>query len=172
MRILLGITGAFLGLLIVALLSMSWVVVYVHDRDEGLRLVIPAPVFLAEIGLRLGGIHKNAIDLPPEAREALPLLRPLIEELRKAPDFEMVRVQEPGLDISVRKAGDTLDISVDDHGEQVRVKAPLSLVETAARAMEDGHLRIGELSGIFHGVSRMKLVDVHQDNQDVRIWIW
>lgn len=172
MRILLGTAGVFLGLAIVTVLSTSWLVVYVHEKNEGWRIMVPAPVFLADMALRFGEVRAEQIDLPDEARELLPALGPIVEELDKAPDFEMVRVQEPGTEVSIRKVGQYFDISVIDGDDDVHVKVPLATLRAAARAAADGHLRIGELAGALHGVSRTKLVDVRQADQDVSVWIW
>lgn len=172
MRILLGIVGVFLGLVIVTVLSTSWLVVYVHEKNEGWRLMIPAPVFLADMALRIGGFQAERIDLPPEAREILPMLRPLVDELAKAPDFEMVRVEEPGLDLSIRKVGQSFEVSVVEDEQTVQVTVPMAALEAAARAGEDGRLGIGELVGALRGVSHTKLVDISQSGQDVAVWVW
>lgn len=172
MRILLGIVGVFLGLAIVTVLSTSWLVVYVHEKNEGWRLMVPAPVFLADIALRIGGVQAERIDLPPEALEVLPMLRPLVDELAKAPDFEMVHVEEHGLNVSIRKAGQGFDVSVIEDDQTVHVTIPMTALDAAARAAGDGQLRIGELAGMLRGVSHTKLVDVRQPDQDVSVWVW
>lgn len=172
MRIILGIVGVFLGLSIVTVLSTSWLVVYVHEKNEGWRLMVPAPVFLADIALRIGGAQAEQVDLPPEALEFLPMLRPIVDELAKAPDFEMIRVEEPGQNVSVRKVGQNFEVSVLEDDQTVHVTIPLAALEAAARAARDGQLRIGELAGMLHGVSRTKLVDVRQPGQDVAVWVW
>jgi hypothetical protein len=171
-RILLGIAGVSLGLMIVTVLSTSWLVVYVHEKNEGWRLMVPAPVFLADMALRISGAHAERVDLPPEAREILPMLRPIVDELAKAPDFEMVHIEEPGLDLSIRKAGQSFEVSIVEDDQTVHVTVPMAALDTAARAAGDGRLRIGELAGALHGVSRTKLVDVRQSDQDVAVWIW
>ena len=172
MRILLGIVGVFLGLTVVTVLSTSWLVVYVHEKNEGWRLMVPAPVFLADMALRIGGAQAERVDLPPEALELLPMLGPIVDELAKAPDFEMVRVEEPGQNVSIRKVGQSFEVSVLEDDQTVHVTIPLATLEAAARAAGDGQLRIGELAGMLHGVSRTKLVDVRQPDQDVSVWVW
>jgi hypothetical protein len=171
-RVFLGIIGVFVGLMIVTVLSTSWLVVYVHQKEEGWRLMVPAPVFLADIALRIGGAQAEQADLPPEALEFLPMLRPLVDELAKAPDFEMVHVEEPGLNVSIRKVGQSFDVSVVDEEQTVHVTVPLAALQAVACAVGDGHLRIGELAGALHGVAHTKLVDVRQPDQDVSVWIW
>mgnify|MGYP007122485562 CR=1 FL=1 len=172
MRVFLGIVGVFLGLVIVTVLSTSWLVVYVHQKEEGWRLMVPAPVFLADIALRIGGAQAQQVDLPPEALEFLPMLRPIVDELAKAPDFEMVHVEEPGLSVSIRKVGQSFDVSVIDEDQTVHVTVPMAALQAAARAAGDGYLRIGELAGAFDCVSHTKLVDVRQPDQDVSVWVW
>jgi hypothetical protein len=171
-RIFLGIIGVVLGLMIVAVLSTSWLVVYVHEKNEGWRLMVPAPVFLADLALRIGGVQAERVELPREAREVLPMLQPIADELEKAPDFEMVHVEEPGLNLSIRKVGQSFEVSVVEDEQTVHVTVPMSSLKAAARAASDGHLRIGELAGTFDGVSRTKLVDVRQPDQDVSVWVW
>lgn len=172
MRIFLGIIGVFLGLMIVTALSTSWLVVYVHEKNEGWKLMVPAPVFLADVALRIGGLQAERVELPHEAREVLPMLQPIVDELEKAPDFEMVHVQEPNLNLSIRKVGQGFDISVVEDEQTVHVIVPMRALKAAARAASDGHLRIGELAGSFDGVSRTKLVDVRQSDQAVSVWVW
>jgi hypothetical protein len=171
-RIFLGIVGVFVGLVIVTVLSTSWLVVYVHQKEEGWRLMVPAPVFLADIALWIGGAQAQRVDLPPEALEFLPMLRPIVGELAKAPDFEMVHVEELGLNVSIRKIGQSFEVSVVDEGQTVHVTVPMAALQAVARAAGDGHLRIGELAGALHGVARTKLVDVRQHDQDVSVWVW
>jgi len=146
--------------------------VYVHEKNEGWRLVVPAPVFLADMALRIGGAQAERVDLPPEALEFLPMLRPIVDELAKAPDFEMVRVEEPGHNVSVRKVGQSFEVSVVEDDQTVHVTVPMAALEAGARAAGDGQLRIGELAGAFAGVSRTKLIDVRQPDQDVSVWVW
>ncbi len=172
MRILLGIIGVFLGLVIVTVLSTSWLVVYVHEKNEGWRLMVPAPVFLADIALWFGGAQAERVDLPPEALEFLPMLRPVVDELAKAPDFEMVHVEEPGLNVSIRKVGPSFAVSVVENDQTVHVTVPMAALEAAVRAAGDGQLKIGDLAGALHGVSHTKLVDVRQPDQDVSVWVW
>jgi hypothetical protein len=171
-RILLGIVGVFLGLVIVTVLSTRWLVVYVHEKDQGWRLMVPAPVFLADIALRFAGAHAERVELPREAQEFLPMLRPLVDELAKAPDFEMIHVEEPGLDLSIRKVGQSFQVSVVEGEQTVRVTVPMAALETAARAASDGRLGAGELAGALRGVSHTKLVDIRQSDQDVAVWVW
>ncbi len=172
MRSCLGIIGVLLALAIVVALSTSWVVVYVDDREEGIKVLIPAPVFLADIALHIGDVYADEVDLPPEAEEFLPLLLPLVEELVQAPDFELLHVEESDLDVSIRKTGNLFDISVVDGDQVVRVKVPVSALDRAARAVGDGRLEIGELAGMLHGISRTQVVNVSMPDQDVRVWIW
>ena len=172
MRILLGIVGVFLGLVIVIVLSTSWLVVYVHEKNEGWRLMVPAPVFLADMAVRIGGAQAKRVDLPPEVLEFLPMLQPIVAELAKAPDFEMVHVEEPGLNLSIRKVGQSFEVSVVEDEQTVYVRVPVAALQAAARAASDGQLRIGELAGALDGISRTKLIDVRQPDQDVSVWVW
>lgn len=172
MRSCLTIVGVFLAIVVVAALSTSWVVVYVDDRSEDFKIVVPAPVFLADIALQVGEAYVDDPELPAEAREALLMVPPLVEELAKAPDFELLRVEQPNLNVSVRKIGQMLDISVEEAEQTVHVKVPVHALERAAEAVSDGNLRIGELSGLLRGVSRTELVNVSMPDQDVRVWVW
>jgi hypothetical protein len=172
-RSCLGIIGVLLALAIVAALSTSWVVVYVDDREEGIKVLIPAPmIFLADIALHGGDVYADEVDLPPEAKEFLLLLLPLVEKLVQAPDFELLHVEESDLDVSIRKTGNLFDISVVDGDQVVRVKVPVSALERVARAVGDGQLQIGELARMLHGISRTQVVNVSMPDQDVRVWIW
>ena len=165
MRTCLGIIGVLLALTIVAALSTSWIVVYIDDREEGIKVLIPAPVFLADVAFHVGDVYADELDLPPEAEEFLPLLLPLVEELVQAPDFELLHVEESDLDVSIRKTGNLFDISVVDGDQVVRVKVPVSALERAVRAVSNGQLEIGELAGMLRGISRIQVVSVSMPDQ-------
>jgi hypothetical protein len=100
------------------------------------------------------------------------MLRPLVDELAKAPDFEMVHVKEPGLDLSIRKVGQSFEVSVIEGEQSVRVRVPMGALEATARAASDGRLGLGELAGALREVSHTKLVDIRQSDQDVAVWVW
>ncbi len=96
----------------------------------------------------------------------------MVDELAKAPDFEMVHVEEPGLQLSIRKIDQSFRVSVVEDEQTVQVTVPITALETAARAADDGRIRIGEFAGVLRGVSRTKIVDVRQPDQDVAVWVW
>ena len=103
------------------------VVVDVKEPRGGHHIVVPVPLALAQVAAAFVPLDKTRVHLPREAEQYMPVARQVLEALATAEDGELVRVEEPGQKVSVRKEGDVLRINVDDGDEHVKVQVPISL---------------------------------------------
>ena len=103
------------------------VVVDVKEARGGHHFVVPVPLALAQVAAAFVPAEKMRLRLPHEAEQYMPVARQVLTALAEAEDGELVRVEEPGQKVSIRKEGDIVRVSVDDGDEHVRVQVPISL---------------------------------------------
>ena len=72
-----------------------------------------------------------------QAREALPILRAVIKELKKYPDAEFVEVIDHDQHVLVRTHDGKLQIDVDTPDEKVHVLCPLSTIDDVTSQLEE-----------------------------------
>jgi hypothetical protein len=102
-------------------------VVDVQEKAGGHHIVVPVPLALAQVAAAFVPERKSTVRLPAEAERYLPVARDVLTALAEAEDAELVRVEEPGKDVSIRKEGDLLHIRVHDGEHQVNVQVPIRL---------------------------------------------
>ncbi len=153
--------------------SMTWVLVDIDERQpDGMHLFIPAPLALADLAVRLAphdALEPVDIDLEPEYVQ---LAKAAIEELGRAGDFEMVRVEERDETVVVRIENGMVHVAVDNPNEQVRVRAPLRSIAAALDAVQDGKIRPVSLLPALDDLPSGRLVEVHDRDTDVTISVW
>jgi hypothetical protein len=71
------------------------------------------------------------------AREAMPILRALVKELKKYPDAEFVQVDDGDQHVRMRTVGGRLQIEVDARDQKVHVLCPLSTIEDVTIQLEE-----------------------------------
>jgi hypothetical protein len=71
------------------------------------------------------------------AREALPILRAVLKELKKYPDAEFVEVTDPREHVRIRTHDGKLQIDVEGVDEHVHVLCPLSTIEDVTVQLEE-----------------------------------
>ena len=71
------------------------------------------------------------------AREAMPILRAVVKELKKYPDSDFVQVDDGNQHVRVRTVGGRLQIDVDAPDEKVHVLCPLSTIEDVTVQLEE-----------------------------------
>ena len=160
--------------LLATVASLGVVVVDVREGGpDGHRILVPAPLVLAQAGLAVApNILEDEMRIPEEALEHMPLARELLEALIAAPDGELVRVEEPDEQVVIRKEGDKLIVRVHGKkGEDVSVNVPLTL---AMSALPDSQGKVSSLAmaGSLSTVRFTDLVDVHDGDTHVRVWVW
>ena len=103
------------------------VVVDVKEPRGGHHIVVPVPLALAQVAAAFVPEEKMRLRLPREAQQYMPVAKQVLAALAEAEDGELVRVEEPGQKVSIRKEGGIVRIQVDDGDEHVKVQVPISL---------------------------------------------
>jgi hypothetical protein len=107
------------------------VVVDVREGHGGQHIVVPVPLALAQFAASFVPEEKTRLHIPPEAEQYLPVAREVLTALAQADDGELVRVEEPGQKVSIRKEGGLVRIRVDDGDQHVNVQVPIALALSA-----------------------------------------
>lgn len=81
------------------------------------------------------------------AREAMPIVRALVKELRKYPDANFVEVVDRKEHVQVRTINGKLVIDVDAPNEKVHLSCPLSTIEDVTEQIEVHTSREGSGAG-------------------------
>jgi hypothetical protein len=152
--------------------TTSYMVVDVQEGGpEGMHIVVPVPLFLAQAAVSLAPADQTQIDIP-ELREYAPIAHEILAALADAPDGELVRVEDRDERVLISKVGNELQVRVDNPSEQVSLNVPLDLVIEVLRDAEDGELYAGDVIAALRGVSSSDLVEVHDGDEHVKVWIW
>ena len=168
--VLAAIPLALLGLF--GATGILWVDVR-EGGPSGHRIVVPVPLLAVQAAAALVPPHvTREMELPPEAREALPAAERALEALAEAPDGELVRVEERGETVIVRKVGDTLEVRVSGPRENVNVNVPLATALDVLHGLRDGRVHPSEIVGALRQARFTSLVDVQDGEDQVRISIW
>jgi hypothetical protein len=170
LAIILGVPVAMLA----TVASLGVVVVDVREGGpDGSRIVVPVPLVFAQAALALAPVAAPAdkLRLPHEAAEHMGLAREALLALAAAPDGELVRVEQHDEQVVITKEGSTLKVRVTGKREDVSVNVPLQLALEALPG-PDGRIRTAALAGALSSVRFTDLVDVHDGNDHVRVWVW
>jgi len=170
LAIILGVPIALLA----TVASLGVVVVDVREGGpDASRIVIPVPLVFAQAALAIAPAVApiDKLRVPAEALEHMGLAREVLEALAAAPDGELVRVEERDEQVVVAKEGRFLKVRVTGKRENVSVNVPLQLALQALPG-EDGRIRTAALAGALGGVRFTDLVEVHDGNDHVRVWVW
>jgi hypothetical protein len=159
--------------LLATVASLGVVVVDVQEGGpDGHRIMVPVPLVFAQAALAAGPVvAEEQLRLPDEALEHIEIAREILDALAAAPDGVLVHVQEPDEEVIIRKVGDKLVVRVHDDEEDVSVNVPLSLARSALPD-SDGRISTLAMAGSLGGVRFTDLVEVHDGNDHVRIWVW
>jgi hypothetical protein len=156
-----------------ALLSADYVIVDVHEHGKsGVHLTVPVPISLVQTALTLAPEDARRVELPPEAVEHAAAARALVDELRRQPDFELVRVEERDERVLVRKEGDELRVDVDGaRGETVHVRLPLRAASEMLSRLDGRRVRTAAvLDALRH--AKGEIVHVKDGDTEVRVRVW
>ena len=170
LAILLGVPIAMLA----TVASLGVVVVDVREGGpDGNHIVVPVPLVFAQAALAIAPMAApvDKLRVPHEAAEHMGLAREVLEALAAAPDGEFVRVEERDQQVVITKEGRTLKVHVTGKRENVTVNVPLHLALQALPG-PDGRIRTAALAGALSSVRFTDLVDVHDGNDHVRVWVW
>ena len=154
--------------------SLGVVVVDVQEGGpDGHRIMIPVPLVFAQAALAVAPVvAQEELRIPDEAIEHIGIAREILEALADAPDGVLVHVEEPDEEVLIRKEGDKLVIQVRGrNGKDVLVNVPLSLA-LSALPDSDGQISTLAMAGSLSALRFTDLVEVHDGNDHVRIWVW
>ncbi len=170
LAVILGVPIALLA----TVASLGIVVVDVREGGPGgTHVVVPVPLVLAQAAVALAPAMapEKQMRIPDEALEHMGLAREVLEALAKAPDGELVRVEERNETVVINKEGRSLRVRVTGERENVSVNVPLHL---ALQALPDEHgrIRTAALAGALSGVRFTDLVDVQDGKDHVRVYVW
>jgi len=154
-----------------AVAATGVVVVDVQEKAGGHHIVVPVPLAMAQAAAAFVPENKSTVRLPPEAERYMPVARQVLTALADAEDAELVRVEEPGEVVSIRKEGDTLHIQVDDHGEQVNVQVPIRLALSVLSG--DNHITASDAVWALQHARLTQVVDVQgKDGEHVKVTVY
>ncbi len=175
MRTLFRIAAGLAILVLGLVLSTTWVLVEVEEKaPDGVHIFVPAPLGLARLVVPFLDEQKREIpvELPFEELDKAALA--VLDELGRAPDFELFRLESASETVVVAKQGTWLTVEVDNERERVSVRVPLStareLIETYDA--EQGVVRIDNVLAAAGRMPSGKVVDVREPDTNVRIWVW
>jgi hypothetical protein len=166
-----AVTASIPVLMTAGAASMDWMVVDVKEGGpSGHRIVVPVPMMLARAAVSF--VPQPQMPVPPaELRDAAPMAQAALAALTEAPDFELVRVEDRGEVVSIRKEDGKLRIEVDSKNERVRVNVPLSAAQAVLDGAASGQVRTAALLDAMADADG-DLVEVTDGKDHVRIWMW
>jgi hypothetical protein len=136
-KIALGFAGtavAGVGLLC----SEGMIVVNVVERQpERHHIYVVVPALLAPVGMHFVP-KENVTQAAAEIRPYLPTISAALEEFRRADDFVMVEVKEPGQHVRVAKDGSSVVVDVENEGATVRVSTPIRAISSTIEELAAG----------------------------------
>lgn len=154
------------------LASSSCLVIDVKEGGpDGLHLVIPVPLVLAQAALSfVPDVHTR---VPcPEVAEYLPVAESVVGELMAIPDTELVRVEEEDELVIISKIDGNLEVEVYSDREEVSVSLPLTAVEDILASFDGETFEASAVVAALRGISQTDLVHVRDGDEEVKIWIW
>ncbi|MGB2900392.1 MAG: hypothetical protein WBB89_14075 [Candidatus Acidiferrum sp.] len=81
--------------------------------------------------------QKHLREAVEHSREALPIARAIVKELKKYPDVDLVEVVDGKQHVQIRTHNGKLQIDVEAPDEQVHLLVPLSTLDNVTRQLED-----------------------------------
>jgi hypothetical protein len=158
--------------LLATVASLGVMVVDVREGGpNGHHIFVPVPLVLAQAAVALAPADK--LQVPDrDVIEHIGVAREILEALAKAPDGELVRVEERDEQVVITKEGSSIHVRVHGNkGEDVNVNVPLHV---ALQALPDAQGRISglALAGSLSAVRFTDLVEVKDGDEQVRIRVF
>ncbi|HEY7699397.1 MAG TPA: hypothetical protein VIE88_13330 [Vicinamibacteria bacterium] len=152
-----------------------WIHVEVDENDtDASHVKVNLPLSVVEIALEAAPdniLEEGRIHVHSEKDLDVEDLRRMWNELRSAPESELVSVEEKERTLSIRREKDEILIDVDDRddGDKVHIQVPVSVVD----ALFSGEGKELNLKGAISALKSLRgdVVRVDGDDAKVRIWI-
>ena len=164
--------GLFLGapfLLLAVALGFTGVAMVEVNEADGLHLMIPVPMLVAQTALSFAPEEVRYIECP-EFAEYAQIASRVAKELRDAPDFTMVDVSDGDETVLVRKVKKDFVVEVrGNHGETVFVRVPVKGVEKMIQAYDGHGFPASAAFKAFRSARRGDIVYVQDGDDEVRV---
>jgi hypothetical protein len=148
------------------------VVVDVSDPGKGHHIIVPVPLVLAQTAAAFVPENKTRVHLDDRAARYLPMARDVLQALEEAEDAELVRVEEPGKQVSIKKEGSLLRIDVEDGDQRVSVQMPIALARSVLPEA-GGRISASQAVWALQRARLTQVVDVQgKDGERVKITIY
>ncbi len=161
-------------LLLLGLVASTGLVIVDVKTDDGPRIVVPVPLFLARAALGFAPHEAREVEIP-ELGEYSEIAGRLLAELRDAEDGILVEVDDRDDHVIIEKIGDEIAIDVSSDDEEVSVRIPLEAAAEILDSCRGGRVRVeGVLEALSSSasLSGTDLVHVKSDDEEVKIWVW
>ena len=155
----------------VGVVAATGVVVVDVREAQGQHIVVPVPLLLVRAAAAFVPEQHSRVELGRMAQH-VGAARHVLEALAEAPDCELVRVEDRGEEVVVRKRGDMLEVRVEDNGDDVTVNLPIAM---ALHVLPDEHGKLSAREAVraLAWARNTDLVDVKSANGDhVKIAVW
>ena len=165
----LGLLLASPFILATVVFGATGVVLVDVQEEDGMHIVIPVPILLAQAALSFAPNEAKYVEAP-EFAPYMELADSVLEELQYVEDFTMVEIEDGDDSVMIRKVGDELLVDVSSRGgEQVLCRVP---IKGAARVLAsyDGYgFTTKSAVAALRSASRGDLVHVQDGGDTVRI---
>jgi hypothetical protein len=155
-----------------AVAATGVVVVDVREPRGGHHIVVPVPLAVAQVAAAFVPDDKARLHLHGQAERYLPVAREVLTALADAEDAELVRVEEPGQRVSIRKEGGLIRIQVEERGQHVSVQVPIA-VALSVLPESGGQINASQAVWALQHARLTQVVDVQgEDGERVSVTVY
>jgi hypothetical protein len=154
--------------------DQKWLNIHVTETEDGADIKVHLPLTLVLSimrGIDVDGFNGGRVHLKTEDVDID--WPQILASLKDAPDGEFVEITSSDADVTVRKAGGTLFINVDERSEDnatVEVTLPATIID-AIQIDDEDRIDIAALLQGFNDLPGGDLVRVTAPDANVRIWV-
>jgi hypothetical protein len=152
----------------------KWFNIHVTELKDQTNVDVHLPlslIYTAIESIKTKDFHDGKISLHLENTEVD--IPKLIQEIKKSPDAEYVKVNSKDADVSISKKGGTITINVtgkNQDKEKVMVKIPSAILD-GITVDANNELDVKSLLKNIENLPADDLVSVSGDDANVRIWV-
>lgn len=147
-------------------------VLLVDVKADGARIVVPVPLLAAQVVASVLPDTRIPFDKAGRFPAYLPVAQEALAELAKAPDCELVRVEDGEEQVLITKAGDMLRVRVHGRNEDVTVNVPISAALDLLHEAEDGVVTAADVVGVLRSVRLTNVVEVRDGDERVSVRVF
>ena len=139
--------------------------------EDGIHLFVPVPMFLASAAMRFVPEEETTLECEELWRYRHAISR-VVDELRDAPDGELVRVEERNTLVTITKDGNNLLVHVLEDDTEVKAKLPLNAAHRFLARLEGPTFSVKDLLGATNNTMFGEVVHVTEGDTEVRVWVF